>query len=319
MQLDETLSPWIDQLEGAFKPYSAFVDEVTGSLVELEKTRASLLIALAHAEAESNRLNQVLEAHREAQALAMANAMAQESNEGTAEEEETQHKFQAFVVEIATLKSQLQSQMGDLQNKQVRLETLKVQLEEQASARKNQQTKLEDYQTNAKTQDLLLQDARAQIETLKLALNEAKTSVSREVQNNRNDREIPVRASAPREAKPKAPTLPERMVLLVDDAEINRVLMSHYFKGLPVKLHFAISITAAMQKCKEHAFDLVVVDDEIQGLDNSEFTKGSQKLVALSNRGSGHAEMHPEFQHVLNRGQSREEFVEQLKSFLWSA
>ena len=284
MQLDELLTPWIQQLETAFEPYPPFVEQVSQSLLELEQHQSELVIALAQANSESVRLGQLL-----------ADQAALKHVGDTDDEAETQLKFQSFVVEIASLKSQIQSQGSELQAKQVQLETLKVQLEEQSSARKQVQAKLEED--------------RRQIETLKVALNEAKHSSAHPVDE---------RASTPRVSQAKAPALPERKVLLVDDAEINRVLMSHYFKGLPVKLHFAISVSAALQKFKEHQFDLVVVDDELQGLDGKELVQGAQKLVALSNR-TEESSSRPEFLHVLHRGQSREAFVDQLKSFLWSA
>ena len=119
--------------------------------------------------------------------------------------------------------------------------------------------------------------------------------------------------------------LSEKRVLLVDDAEINRVLMSHYFKGLPVKLDFASSAAHALQKCSVTQFDLIVVDDELQNPTSSEIARnlreaGTQAmLVALSNHGEAAHEASPEFSSVLKRGLARELFIERLKSFLWAA
>jgi myosin heavy subunit len=311
MELDEILNPWIEQLNTAFNPYPAFIEQVCSELAELEKAQATLAVALLNAEAESTRLNHAMSAQTRA---------LQEISNAETSEEEMQRKLQGFVVEVATLKSQLQSHVSELQSKQVQLEALKVQLEEQSGLRKAQQGKLEESEARAKTQDLNYRDMRAQVETLKAALQEAK-ALAASLEHS-SEHEVPAlsapRVSTPRVSQPKGPALPERKVLLVDDAEINRVLMSHYFKGLPVKLHFAISMNAALEKCKEHQFDLVVVDDELQGLGETAFSQSGLKLVALSNR-TGSIDSRPEFQHVLNRGQSREAFVEQLKSFLWTA
>ena len=107
-------------------------------------------------------------------------------------------------------------------------------------------------------------------------------------------------------------------MLLVDDAEINRVLMSHYFKGLPVKLEFAVSVDAALEKCKARRFDLIVIDDELVDLENPVLRSSTNQIVGLSNR-VGSTSNPSRFDHVLNRGQAREAFVGQLKGFLWDA
>ena len=113
-------------------------------------------------------------------------------------------------------------------------------------------------------------------------------------------------------------TLAERRVLLVDDAEINRVLMSHYFKGLPVRLDFAISVSEAILKCKEQAFDLIVVDDELQSLKDSELVRVPVKRVALSNH-DGKMALELGFPHQMRRGLPRDEAVAQLKALLWDS
>ncbi len=118
---------------------------------------------------------------------------------------------------------------------------------------------------------------------------------------------------------------PERKVLLVDDAEINRVLMSHYFKGLPVKLDFAKNGDIALEKCKETQFDLIVIDEEIQNPKGSELAAtlksggASGTFIALSNLQNEHGEPIESFAHRLSRGLPREEFIERLKSYLWAA
>jgi CheY-like chemotaxis protein len=313
MELDTNLTPWIEQLEAAFKPYPEFVDRVGASLQEISDTQNALFEALANADLENTRLNQL---------------MAVESGDfESAEVEENEKKFQSFVVEIASLKSHL--------------EALKIRLEEQIDAGKQAQIQLtekdhliEEAQAQIRSMHESQLDASALLEThardLAYAQEEIRALNSALIEARASTRDHPeallsgerqprARTSSPRNTQIKGPTLPDRKVLLVDDAEINRVLMSHYFKGLPVKLHFAISVTAALQKFKENQYDLVVVDDELQDLDHSELIQNSQKLVALSNGGNGLSLKHPEIRHVLNRGQSREDFVDQLKSYLWTA
>lgn len=128
-------------------------------------------------------------------------------------------------------------------------------------------------------------------------------------------------ATAPKVKK----ILSEKRVLLVDDAEINRVLLSHYFKGLPVKLDFASSGEMAVQKCGTQNFDLIVIDDELQNPNGEAIAKlireiGSKAiLVALSNQATDTRLVPEEYSSMLKRGLAREAFIEHLKQHLWSA
>ena len=110
---------------------------------------------------------------------------------------------------------------------------------------------------------------------------------------------VPVAKSA-RVAKTK--DLPERTILLIDDAEINRVLTSHYFKGLPVKLEFAHSMDVAKEKCQSRKYDLILIDDELNeaGTDN------------LRNAA-------PHFMKIQDLLGKREERLDRLKFYLWNA
>ena len=101
--------------------------------------------------------------------------------------------------------------------------------------------------------------------------------------------------------------------------------MSHYFKGLPVKLEFASSGEIALAKCKLSKFDLIVVDDELQNPTSLELAKslhlecGAAVLVALSNREEICSLEASLFTSILQRGLPRELFVDRLKSYLWQA
>ena len=80
-------------------------------------------------------------------------------------------------------------------------------------------------------------------------------------------------------------------ILIVDDAEINRVLMSHLFKTLPVKLEFANSGTQALEKISKQNFDLILMDlqmKEMSGIDAIKAIRNSYselkiQIVAISN------------------------------------
>lgn len=148
----------------------------------------------------------------------------------------------------------------------------------------------------------------------------------------------PVEAEAPREEKqrmnaepvavtsaPKKQKLPEKRVLLVDDAEINRVLMSHYFKGYPIKLEFAINSEAACDRCGKQGFDLIVIDFDhnaeavIRSLQNAQV---SVPMVALSSHAFSSEEeakaLSFGFKSFLTRGYPKEELLSRLKQVLWS-
>ena len=135
----------------------------------------------------------------------------------------------------------------------------------------------------------------------------------------------PVQAAAQTPAEKPKKKLSEKRVLLIDDAEINRVLMSHYFKGLPVKLEFAPNAEAALRKCEDSVYDLIVVDDELQSPNHPNFAQSLKSigkgavLISLSNRDGQDTSSLPEYFSVLKRGLPRELFVERLKNYLWSA
>ena len=118
--------------------------------------------------------------------------------------------------------------------------------------------------------------------------------------------------------------LTEKKVLLVDDAEINRVLMSHYFRGLPVKLDFAVNGTLACDKCKVDEFDLIVIDFDSNGetvAKNLRAQGFGALLLALSPNSFSDTEKETAlaagFNHYLSRGLPREELVQDLKIQLW--
>ena len=67
-------------------------------------------------------------------------------------------------------------------------------------------------------------------------------------------------------------------MLIVDDAEINRVLMGHYFKLLPIRLEFSGSGTDAIEKCRQKKFDLILMDLQMKDMSGVQAT---QKIRAF--------------------------------------
>jgi hypothetical protein len=101
---------------------------------------------------------------------------------------------------------------------------------------------------------------------------------------------------------PKTNDLPERTVLLIDDAEINRVLTSHYFKGFPVKLEFAHSVDVAKDKCVGRKYDLILIDDELHDPLTDDLKNAAPHFITI--------------QDLLGK---REERLDRLKFYLWNA
>ena len=57
-----------------------------------------------------------------------------------------------------------------------------------------------------------------------------------------------------------------KKVLIVDDAELNRILMGHVFKNMSVVLQFASSGDQAIQKIAEQSFDIILMDLQMEGM-----------------------------------------------------
>jgi hypothetical protein len=87
--------------------------------------------------------------------------------------------------------------------------------------------------------------------------------------------------------------LSDKSVLLVDQAEVSRVLVSHYFKGLPVKLEFALTEASARDKCESQSFDLILMGENLK----TDFPKSIPLQTMLG---------------------TREERIEKLKQYLWA-
>jgi CheY-like chemotaxis protein len=135
----------------------------------------------------------------------------------------------------------------------------------------------------------------------------------------------PKRAS-PATTKSASKALAQRQVLLVDDAELSRVLMSHYFKGLPVKVDFALNLNDAIRFCSEKKYDLLIVDLELSGVQTHELAgtlKSHGRLMAL---GAGEAVQSEQataiqngFDLYLSRSSPKDALIEGLSVALWGS
>ena len=120
---------------------------------------------------------------------------------------------------------------------------------------------------------------------------------------------------------------PEKRLLLVDDAEVTRVLMAHYLKGLPVKIDYASNLDRALGFVGEKSFDLLVVDFELGGQSPESLLKtlkacvGQTKVLALSpNVFSNEEESRAlgcGFDLYLARSLPKESVIEKFEHSLW--
>jgi CheY-like chemotaxis protein len=72
---------------------------------------------------------------------------------------------------------------------------------------------------------------------------------------------------------PKFESIDPKTVLIVDQAELNRVLLGRFFKSLPVTLEFASSGEQALGKMGNQRFDLVLMDLQLKGMSGLEAIK----------------------------------------------
>ena len=115
-------------------------------------------------------------------------------------------------------------------------------------------------------------------------------------------------------------------VLVVDDAEINRVLMGHYFKPLPVQVEFSNSGEDAVQRCQGKRYDLIIMDLQMKGMSGVE---ASQKIrdfekatpiIALTNEVPNDSEKENVFaagcNEYLGKGAAKDTLLKAVSSIL---
>ncbi len=176
----------------------------------------------------------------------------------------------------------------------------------------------------------LLERFESELESTRAAADSATrelTTLKRELQSR--DAEIErLRTAPPVSSTPQKTVvrvrkeLAEKRVLLIDDAEVNRVLLSHYLKGLPVRMDYATTISKAIELCSRFKYDLLILDtglmvpgddSALSGLNSS---KGEALLFAFTEKESESMEI-PGFSGVISRGLPRESLIERLSKNLW--
>ncbi|MBI5744717.1 MAG: response regulator [Elusimicrobia bacterium] len=90
--------------------------------------------------------------------------------------------------------------------------------------------------------------------------------------------------AAPKPAGSAKEDLPELSVLIVDDAQDNRILMNAMLKGSRVKLELAVDGFEALAKFTENVYDIVFMDMQMPGIDGYETTVKIRELEKKENR-----------------------------------
>jgi CheY-like chemotaxis protein len=116
-----------------------------------------------------------------------------------------------------------------------------------------------------------------------------------------------------------------RRVLLLDDAELSRVLVSHYFKGLPVSIDYAKTAEQASGFIENARYDLLLIDSEFkiepEWISWIKGQSGHTRITALSpNDHSLEEEARFQglgFDSYLSRGEAKAALRSKLSSQLW--
>jgi CheY-like chemotaxis protein len=131
-----------------------------------------------------------------------------------------------------------------------------------------------------------------------------------------------------KKVQPRVPAngLPEKRVLLLDDAELSRVLISHYLRGLPVRVDFAPSLEHALELCARDSFDALLVDLELNGHTTESLLsalKGVSRAPVLAldpveySLKAEESALGLGFERYLSRSLPRQELLNRISSTLW--
>jgi CheY-like chemotaxis protein len=123
-----------------------------------------------------------------------------------------------------------------------------------------------------------------------------------------------------------------KKVLIVDDAEINRILMGHFFKNVPVTLEFASSGEPAIAKSYQNSFDLVLMDLQMKGMSGLDTIKAIREIfpdkkktiiIAITNEAPTDEECQQSLSaganEYLSKSMPREAIKEKVFEYLFSA
>lgn len=124
-----------------------------------------------------------------------------------------------------------------------------------------------------------------------------------------------------------------KKVLIVDDAEINRILLGHFFKNTSVNLEFSSSGEQALEKVSKISFDLIIMDLQMRGMGGIEAiqkirafqpeNRTQTRIIAISNLESSESErdevMKAGADYYLTKTLSREAMRERFYEILFGS
>lgn len=223
--------------------------------------------------------------------------------------------YPEFVARVTSLLPLVERRLSDLGLENAALEARVAVLEaakESApsglapEAQREMNSLLERFERELESTRAAADSATRELTTLKRELQ----SRDAEIERLRAAPVVEKPSVTPRMSKPKK-DLPEKQVLLIDDAEVNRVLLSHYLKGMPVQVDFARSLALGAEQCSRKRYDLVILDSGLReddsgaGIESLEAAKGAAPLVPTES--------------VLVPALGREAVLERISKSLWNA
>jgi len=219
--------------------------------------------------------------------------------------------FPEFVEKVSSALPVIERQLSELGIENAALEGRLA-----PEARQEMNALLERFESELESTRAAADSATRELTTLKRELQ------SRDAEIERLRTAPPVSSTPQKTVARVRKELAEKRVLLIDDAEVNRVLLSHYLKGLPVRMDYATTISKAIELCSRFKYDLLILDtglmvpgddSALSGLNSS---KGEALLFAFTEKESESMEI-PGFSGVISRGLPRESLIERLSKNLW--
>jgi len=229
--------------------------------------------------------------------------------------------YPVFVEQVSSLLPAVERQLSDLGIENAALEARVSVLESSSrdlapEARKEMNALLERFENELDSTRAAADSATRELTTLKRELQARDAEIER------------LKNSTPTPSVPRAPRikkeLSEKRVLLIDDAEVSRVLLSHYLKGLPIRVDFATTVPRAIELCSQSKYDLLILDTGLIVPENDAFlsnlnsSKGGALLIAFTEKESESVDL-PGFAGAISRMLPRESLVERLSKNLWAA